>query len=333
MEVRFGILSTGNKNQITDVPGVLVGHKTLSDGPVQTGVTAILPHGGDLFHEKCIAACHVINGFGKSAGLMQVQELGSLETPILMTNTLSVGTAFTACVRYMLCRNPRLGLSESTVNPVVTECNDGYLNDIRGLHVTERDVLDAIDAAGPDFALGAVGAGRGMSCYRQKGGIGSASRVCEIAGRFFTVGALLLTNFGSAADLIIAGEPVGRRIADRPETAKGSCIMVLATDAPLSSRQLGRCCRRAQNGLARTGSMTENGSGEVALMFTTANRLTGAPFQAGEMISDAFLDPVFRAVTECVEESVVRSLLEAETVIGRDGHTRQALKERLQNAT
>ena len=329
MEYAFGDLPKEKRNLITDVPGVKVGHKTLADGDVQTGVTAVLPHGGDLFHEKCIAACHVVNGFGKSAGLMQIREMGSIETPILLTNTLSVGTAYTACVRYTMERAPRMGREEATVNPVVAECNDGYLSDIRALRVTEQDVFDAIAAAGEDFALGAAGAGRGMGCYQFKGGIGSASRICGLGGRSFTVGALLLTNFGRAPDLVLAGDPVGKRAARAAEAPPGSCIMLLATDAPLSSRQLERCCRRAQSGLARTGGVTSTGSGEVALMFSTANRLTGAPFQTFEFASDDALTPVFRAVTEAVEEGIARSLFAAETVTGRDGHTRRALRELL----
>lgn len=169
MDTSFGIQQKGKRNLITDVAGITVGHCTLADGDVQTGVTALLPHQGDLFHDRCPAAVHVINGFGKSAGLVQVQELGYLETPLILTNTLSVGTAFTACVRYMLARNDQIGRAESTVNPVILECNDGYLNDIRGLHVTEDHVFAALDAADTTFALGAVGAGRGMSCYHLKG--------------------------------------------------------------------------------------------------------------------------------------------------------------------
>ena len=161
MDTSFGIQQKGKRNLITDVAGITVGHCTLADGDVQTGVTALLPHQGDLFHDRCPAAVHVINGFGKSAGLVQVQELGYLETPLILTNTLSVGTAFTACVRYMLARNDQIGRAESTVNPVILECNDGYLNDIRGLHVTEDHVFAALDAADTTFALGAVGAGRG----------------------------------------------------------------------------------------------------------------------------------------------------------------------------
>ena len=252
MDTSFGIQQKGKRNLITDVAGITVGHCTLADGDVQTGVTALLPHQGDLFHDRCPAAVHVINGFGKSAGLVQVQELGYLETPLILTNTLSVGTAFTACVRYMLARNDQIGRAESTVNPVILECNDGYLNDIRGLHVTEDHVFAALDAADTAFALGAVGAGRGMSCYHLKGGIGSASRVFEIGGQTYTLGALAMTNFGSLIDLTIAGERIGKKLAAEPEDAKGSCIMVLATDAPLSSRQLSRVARRAQSGLART---------------------------------------------------------------------------------
>lgn len=177
MNETFGILPKGRRNLITDVAGVTVGHCTLAHGEVQTGVTALLPHQGDLFHDRCPAAVHVINGFGKSMGLVQVQELGCIETPLLLTNMLSAGTAYTACVRYMLARNVQIGREESTVNPAILECNDGYLNDIRGLHVTEDDVRAALAAAGESFALGAVGAGRGMSCYQLKGGIGSASRL------------------------------------------------------------------------------------------------------------------------------------------------------------
>ena len=221
MDTSFGIQQKGKRNLITDVAGITVGHCTLADGDVQTGVTVLLPHQGDLFHDRCPAAVHVINGFGKSAGLVQVQELGYLETPLILTNTLSVGTAFTACVRYMLARNDQIGRAESTVNPVILECNDGYLNDIRGLHVTEDHVFAALDAADTAFALGAVGAGRGMSCYHLKGGIGSASRVFEIGGQTYTLGALAMTNFGSLIDLTIAGERIGKKLAAEPEDAKG----------------------------------------------------------------------------------------------------------------
>lgn len=331
MKYEFGILPKGRLNLITDVSGVRVGHCTVAHSEVQTGVTALIPHSGDLFHDRCPAAVHVINGFGKSMGLVQVQELGCIETPLVLTNTLSAGTAYTALVRYMLERNAGIGREESTVNPVILECNDGYLNDIRGLHITEEHVRAALEAAGEEFALGAVGAGRGMSCYQLKGGIGSASRVFEIEGQSYTLGALVMTNFGTRIDLMIAGDPVGRRLAEKPESAKGSCIMVLATDAPLSSRQLARLARRAQSGLARTGAVTEHGSGEIALAFSTADRIrTEAKTLSATVLNDETLDTVFRAGTEAVEESIIRSMLEAETVTGRDGHTRLSLHDALE---
>lgn len=330
MNFEFGTLKKGPRNLITDVSGITVGHCTLADGEIQTGVTALLPHQGDLFHEKCLAAAHVVNGFGKSAGLMQIQELGTIETPLILTNTLSVGTAFTACVRYMLERNPEIGRKEGTVNPVILECNDGRLNDIRALAVTEEHVRQALDAASEDFALGAVGSGRGMSCYQLKGGIGSASRVFEAGGREFTMGSLIMTNFGSKIDLMIAGDPVGRRLSGKPEIAKGSCIMILATDAPLSSRQLLRVAHRAQSGLARTGAITEHGSGEVVVAFSTANRVrTEDAFVSGEFLNEDYLDPAFRAATECVEEGIIRAMVEAETVVGFRGHCRTSLKDAL----
>ncbi|MBO4422616.1 MAG: P1 family peptidase, partial [Clostridia bacterium] len=236
-DLKFGVMEKGKRNLITDVAGVTVGHFTLSDGDIQTGVTAILPHQGDLFHEKCPAAAHVVNGFGKSTGLMQINEVGSIETPLILTNTLSVGQAFNACVRYMCGKNPGIGRQEGTVNPVILECNDGQLNDIRALNIKDEHVFAAIENCGEDFELGAVGGGRGMSCYQLKGGIGSASRVFDIAGRRFTLGALVMTNFGLTPDLTVCGERIGERIVREREEAKGSCIMVIATDAPLSSRQ------------------------------------------------------------------------------------------------
>lgn len=210
-----------------------------------------------MFHDKCPAASHVINGFGKSIGLVQVNELGTIETPLLLTNTLSVGTAATALVKYMLERNEDIGRDTGTVNPMVFECNDGHLNDIRGLHVTEQNALDALANAADDFEEGAVGAGSGMSCYSLKGGIGSASRVFELYGNKYTVGALLLTNFGTLRDLTIGGERVGERLYQKKEAEKaaeqqdkGSVIIIIATDAPVSARQLQRVARRAQSGIA-----------------------------------------------------------------------------------
>jgi len=327
MKYQFGIMKHGKRNLITDVPGVTVGHSTISSGDIQTGVTAIIPHKGDLFHEKCPAACHVINGFGKSAGLLQIEELGNIETPLILTNTLSVGTAFTACVRYMMQRNAGIGREEGTVNPVILECNDGYLNDIRALSVKEEHVFKALDTASEDFFLGAVGAGRGMTCYGLKGGIGSASRTFEKAGEIFTVGALVMTNFGSLRDLSICGDKVGARLTGKETKDKGSCIMVIATDAPLSSRQLKRVTHRAQNGLARTGAITSGGSGEVVVAFSTANRMKPSEIWEGRVLSDNAIDPVFRAAVETVEEAIIRSMYEAEAVTGLNGHRRDSLKD------
>jgi D-aminopeptidase len=327
-DYRFGVMDKGPRNLITDVPGVLVGHCTLAEGDIQTGVTAVLPHGGDVYHEKCPAASHVVNGYGKSMGLVQINELGSIETPLILTNTLSAGEAFTACVRYMTARNEGIGREEGTVNPVVLECNDSFLNDIRGLHVKEEHVFRAIEAAGNEFELGAVGAGRGMTCYGLKGGIGSASRVFDVDGEVYTAGALVLTNFGHLSDLVICGDRVGERLSGEPGETKGSCIMILATDAPLSSRQLQRACRRAQSGLARTGAITGGGSGEIVVAFSTANKMrTGDHIWRPALLNDDLLYPLFRAVTETVEEAIVRSMLEAESVTGIGGNTRQSLAE------
>ncbi len=316
----LGTMPKGGKNLITDVPGVKVGHCTLQNGSVQTGVTSILPHGGNCFREKCPAAAHVINGFGKSAGLVQVQELGTLETPILLTNTLSVGTAMTALVRRMLAENPDIGVTTGTVNPVVMECNDGHLSDIRGLHIAEEHAFAALDAADADFEEGAVGAGTGMCCYGLKGGIGSASRLVTLDGKTYVLGALVLSNFGALGDLMIAGEPIGREIrakqAAEQQPDRGSIIAVLATDLPLSHRQLSRIARRAQNGIARTGTITGNGSGEIVLAFSTANRVPHdpeSPTLAVEILHEDYMDHAFRAAVEAVEESIVSSLLHAKT--------------------
>lgn len=331
-----GKLPHGPLNKISDVPGVTVGHCTLANGNVQTGVTALLPHPGDVFHDKVLAASHVINGFGKTTGLVQINELGTLETPILFTNTLSVGTAETALVKYMLARNPDICETTGSVNPVVCECNDSGLNDIRGLHVREEDVFAALADCKADFAEGAVGAGRGMRCHGLKGGIGSASRQVELDGTDYTIGALVLSNHAVFEDLIVAGTPVRKLLEDSipPHEDKGSIITVLATDIPLSERQLRRLCNRALVGLSRTGSYCGNGSGEIVIAFTTANRVphdAGTAILSLRMVHDDQINPIFRAVAECVEESVLSSLLHAETVTGYHGRTVRSLTELLEN--
>ena len=330
----IGKLPHGARNKISDVPGVTVGHRTRTEGGVQTGVTALLPHPGDLFHDKVLAACHVINGFGKTTGLVQIEELGTLETPILFTNTLSVGTVETALVKYMLERNPDICETTGSVNPVVCECNDSGLNDIRGLHVTEENVWAALADCRADFAEGAVGAGRGMRCHGLKGGIGSASRVVELDGKPYTIGALVLSNHAVFDDLVVAGTPI-QTLLDAsipPHEDKGSIITVLATDIPLSERQLRRLCHRALVGLSRTGSFCGNGSGEIVIAFTTANRVPHYSEKAVlpmGMLHDDAINPLFRAVAECVEESVLSSLLHAETVTGYHGRTVKCLSDLL----
>lgn len=325
-------LPSGPRNLITDVAGVRVGHATIRQGEVNTGVTAVLPHPGNLFLDKVMASAAVINGFGKSVGILQVQELGTIETPILLTNTLSVGAAFTGLCRYMLSQNPDIGVSTGTVNCLVTECNDGRLNDIRGLHVREEHVWEAISAAGESFEEGAVGGGTGMCCLGLKGGIGSASRVVELDGTAYTVGALVMANFGRAGDLVIGGRHIDTRSAGDRLAVKddGSIIMLLATDAPLSTRQLGRLARRTPVALGRVGSYCGNGSGDIAIAFTTANRTPHYGQRAVETycaLRDDRIDPLFLAAVEAVEEAVVSALYHARTVTGFQGRTAVGLRD------
>ena len=325
-------LPSGPRNLITDVAGVRVGHATVQQGEVNTGVTAVLPHPGNLFLDKVMASAAVINGFGKSAGILQVQELGTIETPILLTNTLSVGTAFTGLCRYVLEQNAGAGVYTGSVNCLVTECNDGRLNDIQGLHVREEHVLQAISAAGETFEEGAVGGGTGMCCLGLKGGIGSASRVVELDGTACTVGALVMANFGRAGDLIIGGRHIDTRSAGDRLAVKddGSIIMLLATDVPLSERQLGRVARRTAVALGRTGSYCGNGSGDIAIAFTTANRVPhrgGAAVEAYRMVRDDRIDPVFLAAVEAVEEAIISALYHARTLTGFQGRTSVGLRD------
>ncbi len=324
-----GALPPGGRNTIADVPGVLVGHCTRAEGALRTGVTAILPHDGDLFQVKPLAAACVTNGFGKSVGLVQLGELGTLETPILLTNTFAVGACSGALIRRAIAADPEIGRRTATVNPVVLECNDGYLNDIQAMAVTEADALEAIDAAAETFALGAVGAGTGMSCFGFKGGIGSASRRLRLDGATYHLGVLVLANFGRAGDLRL---PDGRRVD--PESGvmeeQGSCIVVIGTDIPLSCRQLGRVARRAGAGLAWCGSFWGNGSGDIALAFTTAGPVAQEPdgdFREGRVLVEGRIDRLFQATAEATQEAVLDALAGAETTEGRNGHVRVGLAE------
>lgn len=321
----------GARNLITDVPGVKVGHVTLRERDVNTGVTAVLPHGGNLFQEKVMAGAAVINGFGKSTGLVQIEELGTIETPIILTNTLSVGTAMTAMVKYMTAQNPDIGATTGTVNCVVTECNDSRLNDIRGLHVKEEDVLRAVESAGEDFAEGAVGGGTGMVCLGLKGGIGSSSRTLKVDGRQYTVGALVMSNFGAAGNLVIGGRHIDTRKCIKDcRKDEGSIIIVLATDVPLSERQLKRVAKRSMIALGRVGSYSGNGSGDIAIAFTTANNqphYSDRNILDMKMFYDENIDRVFESAVEAVEEAIISSLYHAETTTGARGKTYMGLRE------
>jgi D-aminopeptidase len=323
-----GSLPVGARNSIADVPGVTVGHRTLIAGDLRTGVTAIRPHAGDVFRDRPVAAAHVLNGFGKSIGLMQIDELGTLETPILLTNTLSVGTCGTALIRRAIAANPDIGRgTRGTVNPVVFECNDGFLSDIQALGVSEADALAALDAASADFPVGAVGAGTGMSCFGFKGGIGSSSRMLVLDRMAHHLGALVLANFGRAGDLRL---PDGRVVDARaaPAAESGSVIVVFATDVPLEHRQLLRVIRRAGAGLARCGSFWGNGSGDVFVGFTTTNRV---PYEAAtdllthRRLAEERIDRLFQAAAEATQEAVLDALAAAETMVGRDGNRRLGL--------
>jgi D-aminopeptidase len=333
----IGMLPPGQRNAITDVAGVSVGHHTLDAGEVQTGVTVVRPHGGDLFRDRVPAASLVINGFGKSIGLIQVEELGVLETPIVLTNTFSVATMASAQIRQCIAANPESGRSLATVNPLVFECNDGFLNDIQRMAVTERHYLQACAAAGPDVKEGSVGAGRGMSCFGLKGGIGTASRRVSIATAGYSIGALVLANCGRLPQLVLAGRAVGARLAVRkprsaeaPESEKGSIIVLIATDAPLDARQLRRLALRAGAGLARTGSVFGHGSGDIAMAFSTAYTLpqeAGLPMPAIAMLHDALMDPLFQAVADSTEQAIIHALWRAQAVTGRNGQHRDTLAD------
>jgi D-aminopeptidase len=324
-----GSLPPGARNSIADVSGVTVGHTTLIDRDICTGVTAILPHDGDLFRDKPAAAAFVLNGFGKSTGLIQLNELGALETPILLTNTFAVGTCANALIRRAIAADPEIGRQTSTVNPVVLECNDGYLNDIQAMAVTEAHAAGAIDAASDEVGVGAVGAGTGMSCFGLKGGIGSASRRLRLEQRSYHLGVLVLANFGRPGDLRL---PDGRRIdpGAAPMAEAGSCIVAIGTDVPLDHRQLGRVARRAGAGLAWCGSFWGNGSGDIALAFTTANRVphdAEGDFIEHRMLAEARIDRLFQAVAEATQEAVMDALAAAETMVGRHGHQRLGLAQ------
>ncbi len=333
--IRIGSLPTGRLNGLVDVPGVKVGHVSLvegdgplvqGEGPIRTGVTAILPHGGNPCQEKVCGAVHVINAFGKAVGLPQVVELGCIETPIMLTNTLNVWSVADATVDWVAERNPGV----YSFNPVVGECNDSSLNDILGRHVKRSHVFEALSTASEeDVREGNVGAGVGMTGFGWKGGIGTASRTVACGSGSFAVGAKVLTNTGSAAELRIDGVRIGDRLRPDPqERVEGSIIIVIGTDAPLSARQLGRVARRGAFGLARTGATASHGSGDFVIAFTTGSRISAGGKQSTNpegLLPEPELSGLFGGAIEAVDEAIVNSLLRAETLVGRDGMVRQAI--------
>jgi len=337
----IGRLAPGANNAITDVQGVRVGHVTLvrgagklrpGEGPVRTGVTAILPHGGDLWREKVPAATWVLNGTGEMTGSIWIETQGALEVPILLTNTMNVGRVMDGVVAYMLKRYPDIGIGDDVVAPTVAECNDSTLNDARGRHVSVDDTVRAIESAreGP-VAEGAVGAGTGMISYEFKGGIGTASRVLPAEDGGWTVGVLVNANMGRRRELLVAGVPVGREIADLMPVeggGDGSIIIVVATDAPLDHLKLRRLASKAALGLARTGTISHHGSGDIFLAFSTGNRVPhyAKPLTYSMTVApDSHLNPLFEAAGEATEEAILNALAMATTTVGRDGNTAFAL--------
>lgn len=312
----LGLLPPGPANAITDVPGVCLGSASLRGERLATGVTAIVPHGRNLYKEKVTGAAAVLNGYGKSIGLMQLEELGTIEVPILVTSTLNVPRVADALINYMFTQDETIGVTE-TVNPVVLECFDGYLSDARTRAVGEREVLEAIRSASPGpVEEGCVGAGVGMRCQGYKSGIGTSSRLAGETGA--TVGVLVVPNFGFPGDLVIAGVPVGRELETVGQPSeRGSCVFVVATDAPLSSVDLRRMAWRCFLGMARTGAISGHTSGDLAVAFTT---------NARQRRQDrAVMNALFRAVVEASEEAILNALFAAQTTEGRDGHVMPAL--------
>ena len=333
LNLPVGEMESGPLRRISDVPGVTIGHCTVINERHQTGVTVVMPCADDPYENRLPCACFVLNGFGKSLGLMQVEELGQLETPIALTSTLNVGRVHDALVSYVIGQEREKGVHVWTLNPVVCECNDASLNDIEDRVIGETEVFSAIRDAKADFPVGAVGAGRGMTCHGLKGGIGSASRVIRADGRAYTVGVLALTNHGRLHDLRIGGKDVGREIErklseDLPD--KGSCILILATDLPAADRQLRRILKRCAVGLIRLGSFSGHGSGEVFLGFSTVNRIPREDdsfVQPCLRLNEDMMDTAFRAAAECAEEAVLDSLAAGETVAGYSGNIRRGLTE------
>ncbi|HEX6193391.1 MAG TPA: P1 family peptidase [Chitinophagaceae bacterium] len=332
--IHIGVIPTGKLNAITDVPGVLVGQTTIIKADsIRTGVTAIIPHAGNIFQQKVPAAIYVGNGFGKLSGTTQIKELGNIESPVVLTNTLNVSTAMEAVIEHTL--QQKGNEQAQSVNAVVGETNDGYLNDIRGRHVQKQDVLQAIHSASAGTVQeGNVGAGTGTVCFGFKGGIGTASRKLPASLGGYTVGVLVQTNFGGV--LQVDGVPVGEELKkfylndELNNSPDGSCMIVVATDAPLDSRNLERLAKRAFMGLAKTGGIASNGSGDYVIAFSVDSAVrvahnSNTPFQTIKVLRNDNVSPLFMAVIEATEEAIINSLFMASTMKGKGGRTVEAL--------
>ena len=337
--IKIGVFPTGRLNAITDVKGVRVGHTTIihghgklkpGKGPVRTGVTTILPN-DRVYDQKLIAGSFVLNGAGEMSGITQVSEWGLIETPIGLTNTHSVGAVHQGIIQWMSKKYERIWNSSQVVIPVVGECDDSFLNDSIGNHVKEEHVVAALDSAKTGVVEeGAVGSGTGMVCCGFKGGIGTSSRVIEIGGENYTIGTMVMSNFGMMEELRIDGYNVGRILAKKygNQTKKrdiyGSIIVVLATDLPLSSSQIQRLCKRSALGIGRVGSHAAHGSGEIVVGFSTGNTIPmgkRSPLVNFDIIGDEFLGPAYRAVIEATEEAIINSLCAGTSIVGIDNKT------------
>lgn len=335
--IEIGKLPKGSLNKISDVPGIKVGHCTIDNEEHKTGVTIIIPREDNIFENKLIASSFVLNGFGKSLGIMQIDELGTLETPIAITNTLNVGLVHDAIVEYMIETCKKENIEIRSINPVVCECNDSDLNNIQERAIHKDHVFKAIENACSNFDEGDVGAGKGTVCYGLKGGIGSSSRIIELDGNKYTFGVLVQSNHGILDDLIVNGDNIGSKIREHIKTNvvdKGSIIMIIATDMPVSDRQLKRIIKRASVGLARTGSFIGHGSGEVMVGFSTANTIHHS--EKNDIINinilnENSIDKAFRAVAEATEEAVLKSMVASDTITGFDKKTKYSINEFLNN--
>lgn len=320
----------GKLNLITDVNDIMVGHFTVDDEKNTTGITIIMPN-KDIVNNNLIAASHIINGYGKTIGTSQIDELGTIESPIVLTNTLSIGVVSDLLIKYIIENNKNI----KTFNPIVAECNDSYLNNIQNIRLKEEDFKKAVEDIRKNFKQGDIGAGKGMSCHQLKGGIGSSSRMVNFDNEKYTVGVLVLSNHGRLEDLTIYGDNIGKRINpienEENEENHGSAVFIIATDIPLSNRQLKRISKRISVSLARTGSYISHGSGEIVIAFSTANKIikTQNEINTFKFLKEEKLEKVFRMVVEAGEESIINSLLKSKTVKGSTGKTRKSLGEYL----